>query len=509
MQIHELNNFSGIPGNTNYLAIDDGADTGRISGTDLLAPVNDRVDNILNAVTVDSEVIDGRVGADGITYGSLGTAIRSQVSDLTDALSAIVRVRVKLQFTSGAYIETGNIGDPGTVVDLTPVTNSSYSYTIVNCNPGDSFEVNLTGGNAARAWAWLTSDNKIISNSASGAVNTTIIAPDTAGKVVFNDNSGGYVKAYMGNDVISEMEAEIESLKTTKYVSTTGSDSNDGNTPSTPYATISKALSATADVIYVEDGTYTENIGEYTAYRYRGVKIIADKATLVNSSTFHFRFADVEITGLNIQAGSGVGSSTSGMNLYNCTGRVSDCSVSGFPNMGFRVDGSRLTLERCVAKNCGVDGFNGHTITTGYETDCTFIDCEAYGNGDDGLSIHEGGKIHVFGGKYYNNLSTGIAPHQFCNFEIRNAYIYGNGTGIEAENPNYTSGDTKAIGLIIGCIISANNKSGRAQSDHIGYGVRAKQYVINALGNAVVNNNNGTYYQDTGGEITVLPITAS
>ena len=82
MQIHELNSFSGTPGNNNYLAIDDGSDTGKISGTELLAPVNTRIDNIISGVTVDSEVIDGRIGADGVTYGSLGTAIRTQVSDL-------------------------------------------------------------------------------------------------------------------------------------------------------------------------------------------------------------------------------------------------------------------------------------------------------------------------------------------------------------------------------------------------------------------------------------------
>ena len=82
MQIHELNKFSGTPGNNNYLAIDDGSDTGKISGTDLLAPVNTRIDNIVSEVTSDSEVVDGRFGADGVTYGSLGTAIRKQVSDL-------------------------------------------------------------------------------------------------------------------------------------------------------------------------------------------------------------------------------------------------------------------------------------------------------------------------------------------------------------------------------------------------------------------------------------------
>lgn len=54
MQIHELNTFAGTPGNDNYLAIDNGSDTGKISGTNLLKPVNDRIDNLATSVTPDS-----------------------------------------------------------------------------------------------------------------------------------------------------------------------------------------------------------------------------------------------------------------------------------------------------------------------------------------------------------------------------------------------------------------------------------------------------------------------
>ena len=58
MQIHELNTFAGTPGDGNYLAIDNGSDTGKISGTNLLAPVNARIDNLAANVTPDSvEVI--------------------------------------------------------------------------------------------------------------------------------------------------------------------------------------------------------------------------------------------------------------------------------------------------------------------------------------------------------------------------------------------------------------------------------------------------------------------
>lgn len=54
MQIHELNNFAGTPGADNFLAIDNGSDTGKISGEALLKGPNDRIDNLITNVLPDS-----------------------------------------------------------------------------------------------------------------------------------------------------------------------------------------------------------------------------------------------------------------------------------------------------------------------------------------------------------------------------------------------------------------------------------------------------------------------
>lgn len=125
MQIHELNKFSGAPGNTNFLAIDDGTDTGKISGTDLLAPVNARIDNIVSGVTVDSEVIDGRLGADGVTYGSLGAAIRTQVSNIVDDVNLLKNAvdgssRLTLNW------EQGNLNASGEQVNSKVIRTTDY-----------------------------------------------------------------------------------------------------------------------------------------------------------------------------------------------------------------------------------------------------------------------------------------------------------------------------------------------------------------------------------------------
>lgn len=289
-----------------------------------------------------------------------------------------------------------------------------------------------------------------------------------------------------------------------KYVSARGSDGNNGDTAATPYATIGAAIASGARTIYVATGTYEETVSENTAYRYGSVKIIGNKVTMTGSSTLlHFRYCNVEISGFNFVIADSSSDTASCLHLLNCTGKVTDCTASGAPYMGFRLDGCLMTMERCTAHDCGTDGFNGHTVDTGYDCDITLIDCVAYDNADDGASVHEHGKLHVFGGEYYGNTSAGIAPAQWCDFEIHGAYVHGNGTGIEAINSSWTSG-AKASGTIEGCVIDGNNKTGRSQSSYIGYGIIAGNYTVNILGNAITNNNSGTTKENSGGTINVL-----
>ena len=90
MQIHELNNFTGTLGSGAYLAVDDGNDTGKLSTQQLLAATEARIDNIIAGPAPSAEeIVDARRGADGVTYNSLGTAIRTQVTDLKSAINYI------------------------------------------------------------------------------------------------------------------------------------------------------------------------------------------------------------------------------------------------------------------------------------------------------------------------------------------------------------------------------------------------------------------------------------
>ena len=89
MQIHELNNFTGTLGSGAYLAVDDGNDTGKLSTQQLLSATEARIDNIIAGPAPSAEeIVDARLGADGVTYPSLGDAIRDQVSDLKSDFNA-------------------------------------------------------------------------------------------------------------------------------------------------------------------------------------------------------------------------------------------------------------------------------------------------------------------------------------------------------------------------------------------------------------------------------------
>lgn len=88
MQIHELNNFTGTLGSGSYLAIDDGNDTGKISKAQLFAATEARIDNIIAGPAPSAEeIVDARLGDDGVTYPSLGDAIRDQFSDVKSAIN--------------------------------------------------------------------------------------------------------------------------------------------------------------------------------------------------------------------------------------------------------------------------------------------------------------------------------------------------------------------------------------------------------------------------------------
>ena len=88
--------------------------------------VNLRIDNLIKleggSTTGDAELIDARIGADGVTYSNLGTGIRTQLNNINNDIENIIGYNVKYtyNYTEGGYISDTN----GNVV-----TYDNWKYT--------------------------------------------------------------------------------------------------------------------------------------------------------------------------------------------------------------------------------------------------------------------------------------------------------------------------------------------------------------------------------------------
>ncbi len=151
MQIHELNDYNGSLNTGAYLAVDNGSDTGRVSVPTLLdqtnqaiETVNNRIDNIISSPAPSAqEVQDARIGADGVTYDTLGDAIREQIegvyfmSDWDNSISKTIESGGQARFYIYAHkgdiiVVEGATGDNGNRfgVYYSDGTNNEYSCPI-------------------------------------------------------------------------------------------------------------------------------------------------------------------------------------------------------------------------------------------------------------------------------------------------------------------------------------------------------------------------------------------
>lgn len=138
------------------------------------------------------------------THGETGALADLNTADKSNLVSAINEVDgianealnslsnpVITDWTSGGYISTGeSVSNP---VDITTVhTNAAYRYKIIECVEGDVFILNTIGGGYPRAYAFLDSNNYILSRSNDGAGLDGFIAtaPANTAKLVLNDKGG-------------------------------------------------------------------------------------------------------------------------------------------------------------------------------------------------------------------------------------------------------------------------------------------------------------------------------
>lgn len=232
MQIHELNNYNGNLDSSAYLAVDNGSDTGKISTTELLADtnaavsqldtvLNGRIDNIVagGEAPSTSEIVDARYGADGVTYPSLGAAIRDQVTDLKSDLDDLINTTTTVEqidetVSISPNWESGYVTSTGVLV-----SSSDYIHSEISVNSGDVIRFYRADGgviNSARFICVYVGGN--VDESLGGAnVPIPYTVPNGVSKIVFTLLSD-YVGAVCKIDttiktLIPVFKKDVESLK--------------------------------------------------------------------------------------------------------------------------------------------------------------------------------------------------------------------------------------------------------------------------------------------------------
>lgn len=122
-----------------------------------------------------------------------------------------------ITFTANGYIAIGNNAK---ATPSTPVTDFAYSYAIEACKIGDMFIVNGASGRSPRLWAFIDSENNILSRADESITGTNleIVAPDNAAYIILN-NSNLTARSYKLNYYNAGKEELNEILKSKICVS--------------------------------------------------------------------------------------------------------------------------------------------------------------------------------------------------------------------------------------------------------------------------------------------------
>lgn len=118
---------------------------------------------------------------------------------------------------SGGYISLQKkfVGD---TVDLTPVTNTSMSYVLLDCEEDDCFVITSTGLSAAKTYAFIDSNN--VMTEVCDASNLTltdyaVIAPSSGKLIVNSVNNQSFALRKVANAVEVELVNEGQFLRET------------------------------------------------------------------------------------------------------------------------------------------------------------------------------------------------------------------------------------------------------------------------------------------------------
>lgn len=184
----------------NQLALD-------ISNT--TASLQAQLDLAIAGATVDSEVINARLGADGVTYPTLGDAIRTQISNLDEVLrEQNTASNISIQNRHKGYISGSQWASIG---------SNSYNYAVIPVHGGETIKVTNKGSASAGVAALktyttpTTGDTVDFSDDADWNALKTI---GTSTKVVPFEGTlpsdANYLYVYLGNASFNRRPTKCE-----------------------------------------------------------------------------------------------------------------------------------------------------------------------------------------------------------------------------------------------------------------------------------------------------------
>lgn len=209
------------------------------------------------------------------------------------------------------------------------------------------------------------------------------------------------------------------------WVATDGDDTNGDGSEANPYATITKALTASVVTVHVKSGTYLQGTHYDNHADFAGKNIIGHgEVVLQNNANGNYPRVTSSAYIENIVFKHGNATTNSAF-LATCSASGKTvcfvgCTFRDGGGNGLSVTGIDAVVVGCTAYGNRLDGFNYHDTTVSdvtYTPNVIEIDCTAYNNGTsesgsdscNGSTAHDGTKIIRLNGEYYSCYGGVIA----------------------------------------------------------------------------------------------------